>query len=121
MKKLFSLLSVATFLVAFSVTEVSAQANPGGVEIDQTTGGLICSGTFYPAFQTTTQYINGQVHVFQRLYDLNGTCLDYLIPTSGVTVEDIIRNGVVVGVMRVTKNGIGKLTIVYNPPATGNP
>ena len=116
MKKLLSLLTVATFLVAFSITEVSAQANPGGVQMIKDGTATFVGGCAagLQSYSYTVQIKNGQVHLITFFFDVTGTCLE-LPAGSGAQSGTINIIGLGQGTTLTTPSGVYKVQFIVNP------
>ena len=117
MKKAFltilTTLSVVGLIFVFNTSDISAQPNPGGVEViknqNWTISGGCASGTV--AVRSTQVKKDGQVHLLTIFFDFSGTCL---VPEKGVASYPV---GTPYGPadMQVTPSGVGKLQIVVKP------
>ena len=112
-----SLLIAAAFLVAFSVTDASAQfdpANPGGVSITKNLGWVLNTGIgSFVETSSTTQLKNGGLHLVTVFWDLSGTPFQ---PAPG-DGQAIFVVGTPFGPadMKVNPAGVAKLQLIINP------
>ena len=114
MKNLFRVLTIAAFFVAFSATEVSAQANPGGVEIIK--NGDWYYNTVCGSFQSvsaTEQYKGGVLHQVTIFFDVSGSCVQPA-PGDGVTNLEVSSPWGLVSIS-INPAGVAKAKLVVNP------
>ena len=117
MKKTFltilTTLSIVGLMFVINTSDISAQPNPGGVEVIKNQGWTISGGcaSGSVAVRSTQVNKNGQLHLLTIFFDLSGTCY---VPEKGVASYTF---GTPYGPaeMHVTPSGVGKLQIVVKP------
>lgn len=111
-------LSIVGLMFLFNTSEISAQPNPGGVEViknqNWTISGGCASGTV--SVRSTQQNKNGQLHLLTIFFDLSGTCY---VPEKGVE-SYLFGTPYGPAEMQVTPSGVGKLQIIINPNQPAN-
>ena len=79
MKKLLSGFTIAAILMVFSATDVLAQANPGGVEVQKNGAwnlNVQCQVDPIASTSSTVQIKNGNVHLITVFFETEGSCLE---------------------------------------------
>lgn len=94
-------------------SNLSAQPNPGGIEVIKNVGWTIVGGCASGNVAVRSTQVNkqGQLHLLTIFFDLSGTCY---VPAEGVAHYTF---GTPYGPaeMQVTPSGVGKLQIVVKP------